>query len=125
MAMVHSQTDAKQFFVEKVVMQAQLEGVALSDAERTMLSWSESDPDFVVDSQLPDRLAAEISDEEYEKKITGLLVRRLAAEVGQDPAAGAQWKQAANVLRQGDHYILIMLDAAAGRRLKLWWQFWR
>lgn len=94
--MVHSQTDAKRFFVEKVVKQAQIEGVSLSEAERTMLSWSESDPDFVVDPQLPDRLAAQISDEEYEKKMTGLLVRRLADEVGQDPGAEAKWKQAAN-----------------------------
>lgn len=123
--MVHSQTEAKRFFVEKVVVQAHLEGVSLSDAERAMLSWSESDPDFVVDPQLPDRLASEIPDGEYEKKITGLLVRRLAAEVGQDPGTEAQWKQAANVLRQGDHYILVMLDAATGSRLKRWWQFWR
>ena len=123
--MLHSQTEAKRLFVEKVVMQAQLEGVSLSDAERTMLSWSESDPDFVADRQLPDRLAAESSDEAYEKNITGLLVRRLAAEVGQDPGAEAQWNQAANVLRQGDHYIMIMLDAAVGSRLKRWWQFWR
>jgi hypothetical protein len=123
--MVHSQTEAKRLFVEKVVMQARLEGVSLSDAERTMLSWSESDPDFVIDPQLPERLAAEISDEEYEKKVTGLLVRRFAAEVGQDPGSDAKWKQAAEVLRQGDHYILIMLDAAVGSRLKSWWQFWR
>ena len=82
MAMVHTQTEAKRLFVEKVVMQARLEGVSLSDAERTMLFWSESDPDVVVDPQLPDRLAIEISDEEYEKKVTGLLARRFAAEVG-------------------------------------------
>jgi hypothetical protein len=123
--MVHSQTEAKRLFVEKVVMQARLEGVSLSDAERAMLSWSESDPDFVVDPQLPERLAAEISDEEYEKKVTGLLVRRFAAEGGQDPGAEAQWRLAAEVLHQGDHYILIMLDAAVGSRLKPWWQFWR
>jgi hypothetical protein len=123
--MVHSQTDAKRLFVEKVVTQTRLEGVSLSDAERTMLSWSESDPDVVVDPQLPDRLAAEISDQEYEKKVTGLLARRFAAEVGQDPGAKAQWKQAADVLRQGDHYILIMLDAAVGSHLKRWWQIWR
>jgi hypothetical protein len=123
--MVHSQTEAKRLFVEKVVTQARLEGVSLSDAERTMLSWSESDPDFVVDPQLPARLAAEVSDQEYEKKVTGLLARRFAAEVDSDPAAKAQWKQAAEVLHQGDHYILIMLDAAVGGRLKRGWQFWR
>jgi hypothetical protein len=123
--MVHSQTEAKRLFVERVMMQARLEGVSLSDAERTMLSWSESDPDLVVDPQLPKTLAAEISDEAYERKISGLLVRRFAAEVDQDPGAEAQWKQAVEVLRQGDHYIIIMLDAAVGNRLKRWWEFWR
>jgi hypothetical protein len=123
--MVHSQTEAKRLFVERVMMQARLEGVSLSDAERTMLSWSESDPDLVVDPQLPKTLAAEISDQAYERKISGLLVRRFAAEVDQDPGAEAQWKQAVEVLRQGDHYIIIMLDAAVGNRLKRWWEFWR
>jgi hypothetical protein len=51
-----------------------------------------------------------------------LLARRFAAEVD---SAEAQWKQAAEVLHQGDHYILIMLDEAVGSRLKRWWQFWR
>jgi len=123
--MVDTQSEAKRLFVEKVVSQARLEGISLSEAERTMLSWSESDPDFVVDPELPGRLAAEISDEEYETKIAGLLARCFAVEVGQDPGAEAQWKQAADVLRQGDHYIAIMLDAAVGSRLKHWWQFWR
>ena len=123
--MVHSQTEAKQLFVEKVVTQARLERISLSDAERTMLSWSESDPDFVVDPRLPEMLAAEISDEEYERKVTGLLARRFGAEVDADPAAEAQWKQAQEVLQQGDHYILTMLDEAVGSRLKRWWQFWR
>ena len=74
--MVHTPTEAKRLLIEKVMMQARLERVSLSDAERTMLSWSE--------------LAAEISDEEYEKKVTGSLVRRFAAELSQDPGAGAQ-----------------------------------
>lgn len=66
--MVHSQTEAKRLFVEKVLTQARIEGVSLSDAERKMLSWSESDPDFATDLQLPPQLAAEIFDEEYEKE---------------------------------------------------------
>ena len=86
--MVHSKTEAKRLFVEKVLTQARIEGVPLSDAERQMLSWSESDPGSVVDPQRPEQLAAEISDEEYEKKVTGLLARRFAAEVAAEPAAG-------------------------------------
>jgi hypothetical protein len=79
----------------------------------------------LVDPELPQRLASEISDDEYEKKIAGLLARRFAADVASDPALEAQWQQGADVLRQGDHYMLVMLDAAIGRHLKRRWQFWR
>ena len=123
--MVRSQSEAKRFFVDKVVARAGVERVSLSDAERQMLSWSESDPDFVVDPRLPDQLASEISDDEYERKVVGLLARSFAADVAVRPTAEGQWKQAAEVLHQGDHYILIMVDEAVGGRLKRWWQFWR
>jgi len=102
--MVHSQTEAKRLFVEKVVTQAGMVGVLLSDAERKMLSWSESDHDFVVDPQLPEQLASEISDEEYEKKVAGLLARRFAAEVRADPATEAQWTSVLVLLLQQGAY---------------------
>jgi hypothetical protein len=123
--MARTQSEAKHFFVEKVVAQARAEQVALSKAERQMLSWSESDPDFVVDPNLPKQLASEMPDEDYEQKIAGLLARRFAADVGAKPEAKRQWKQAAEVLREGDHYLLIMLDKAVGGQLKRWWEFWR
>jgi hypothetical protein len=123
--MVHSQTEAKRFFVDKVVARAQIERVPLSEAERKMLSWSESDPDFVVDPHLPGQLASEMSDQEYERKIGGLLARSLQGDLAEDPNAEARWKQASDVLHQGDHYILVMLEESVGSRLKRWWQFWR
>ena len=108
--MVRSQSEAKRFFVDKVVAQARAERVPLSDAERQMLSWSESDPNFIVDPRLPEQLASEMSDEEYEKKIGGLLARSFAADVAVSPQTEGQWKQAADVLHEGDHYILVMLE---------------
>ena len=108
--MVRTQTEAKRFFVDKVLAQAGVEGVPLSDAEQEMLFWSESDPETVVDYDLPERLAAEISDEEYERKIAGLLSRSFRADAAHSPEAKSQWKQASDILHQGDHYLLVMLD---------------
>jgi hypothetical protein len=127
---IRSQTEAKRFFVEKIVAQARAEQVRISEAEYQMLSWSESDPEYVVDPGLPDRLASEISDEEYESKIAGLLERGLAAEVRTNSEAQDQWNQAADVLDQGDHYIGIMVDRAMASQqtrtqVKRWWEFWR
>lgn len=117
-----TQTEAKRFFVDKVVAQARSEGVPLSDAEREMLSWSESDPDITVDSALPARLQAEISDEDYERKIVGLLARSFSAVVRTNPRAEDEWTQASRVLHDGDHYILVMLDDAMAQGGRNWWQ---
>src|SRR5207245_11446472 len=122
--MVRTQSEAKRFFVDKVVAQARVERAPLSDAERQMLYWSESDPDFIANPRLPEQLASEMSDEEYEK-VVGLLARSFAADVETGTELEGNWEQAAEVLREGDHYILVMLDAAVGGRLKAWWQFWR
>jgi hypothetical protein len=122
---LHSQTEAKQFLVRQVIQQADAEGVSLSEGERRMLLWSESDPDSAADTRIAEQLGLPTSDEEYEEKISGLLARRYAADVTSNPDAAAQWKQTIACLEKGDHYILIMVDEALGKRLKPWWQFWR
>jgi hypothetical protein len=125
--MIHTQAEAKRFFVERAVQRARDEGVLLSEAERRMLLWSESDPEFIADPQLVAQLASELSDEEYEAKIAGLLDRRFAEEVAADPSAKDAWQHAFSVLNAGDHYIAIMIRRAVGDRLKSkrWWEFWR
>jgi hypothetical protein len=125
--MVNTQSEAKRFFVEKVIQRASSEGVSLSAAERWMLPFSESDPEFDVDIDLVNQLESEMSDEEYEAKIAGLLKRSFVADMAADAGAGARavWQQAHSVLAQGDHYIGIMIDQAVGGNLKRWWEFWR
>jgi hypothetical protein len=121
---VQTQTEAKRFVVDRVLRQTHTEGVPLSETEQQMLSWSESDPDFVGDPRLPERLASEISDDAYEKKIRGLLARSFAADEAASPASADQWRRASKILHQGDHYISVMIDESIGGRLKRWWQFW-
>jgi hypothetical protein len=123
--MFNTQGEAKRFFVEKVVQRARHEGVALSAAERWMLLFPQSDPEFDVDPRRVAELASEMSDEEYEAKIEGLLKRGLAADLAADAGARTTWQQAHSVLAQGDHYIQIMIDRAMGGTLKRWWEFWR
>ena len=119
-----TETEARSFFVGKIVQQAQRDGVSLSDDERQMLLWSESAPDSVTDPTLVERLAAEISDSDYESKIVELLKRSFKGDVAADPGAKDEWGTALSVLNRGDHYILIMIDEAVKRHLKPWWQFW-
>ena len=112
--------------MDKVVAQARTEGVSLTAAEREMLLWSESDPDLRIDPSLPLRRASEISDEEYETKIVGLLARSFNTDMLANPDAEEQWRHASMVLAEGDHYLSIMLDEAVSQRWRTWWQrLWR
>ena len=120
-----SQGQAKRFFVQKIVEQAMREGRPLSDNERWMLSFSESDPEFVVDVARVRALDAEIPDSEYEQKVAGLAERACATDIAADSEALATYKEAFRVLSQGDHYLLIMLRQGVSRRLRPWWAFWR
>jgi hypothetical protein len=122
--MVATQSEAKRFFADKVIQRARTESVPLSDAERRMLLWSESDPEFKVDPQLVEQLATEMSDAEYDMKVAGLLNRAFLADVTVDPQARDEWKLARLVLKQGDHYILVMIDQGVGKKLKRWWEIW-
>jgi hypothetical protein len=123
-AQSHTQSDARRFFVERIVEQAQRDGVALSDDERQMLRWSESEPDSVADPALAERLAATIADADYEAKIAALLSRSFARDVASDPGSKQVWSEAMNILSRGDHYLLVMLNQSVGTKLKPWWRFW-
>lgn len=96
----------------------------MSDAERHMLFWSESDPDFSPNLALAEALNDQMSDEEYELKVAELLTRSFASAVAADASALDEWRHAKAVLNQGDHYIAIMIDRAIGSTLKPWWRFW-
>ena len=121
--MFSTEGQAKRFFVERVVAQAAFEQLPLSDAERRMLSWSESDPEYQVDESLPAQLEAEISDEDYEAKIGGLVQRAYERDTASDSGASKRYKDAYWVLKQGDHYLLIIIERALRRYLRPWWKF--
>lgn len=77
-----------------------------------MLSFSESDPEFVVSPAPVEKLQAEISDEEYEAKIAGLIERAWKRDVESDSSARDAYREAFTVLNRGDHYLLVMSSTA-------------
>lgn len=114
--------EARHFFVQEVVAQAEREGVSLSVNERRMLDWSEVEPGCESDPELAEALATEISDEAYEAKIRRLLEAAYWDDIGVDLRAKDAYRGAYSVLKRGDYYLLIMIEAALGRRLRKWWQ---
>jgi hypothetical protein len=122
--MIQTQTDALHFFVGHIAAQAAREGVRLSDDECRMLHWSETEPGSENDGALVERLGDEISDEDYEAKIAGLIAHAFAVDTAADPDARSRWQQAWATLDRGDHYLLVMVNQAVGRALKPWWRLW-
>jgi hypothetical protein len=121
-----TQSDAKRFIVDKVIEQASIDGVNLSDAERYNLSWS-SNPDFKPDYELAAALEDEISSDKYESKVAGLIRNAFERDMAKDPDVKSLYKESYDKMNEGDHYILIMMKSAIGsklgsKRLK-WWPF--
>lgn len=118
-----TQADAKRFIVEKVLEQARIEGVNLSEAERYNLSWSESDPDFKVDYELSQALEDEIGADKYEAKISGLIKRAFERDVASHFDVKSIYREAYAKMREGDHYILVIMKKAFGLKISKWWPF--
>ena len=105
--------DAKELLVERILSQAQRDGISLSDVERKMLCFSENY------WTLPDM--AEVNEEfdwhydqgEFERKIASLV--RNIQETGDEPAPSG-WDEAVQILRREDHYLLVLIDAAGVAR---------
>ena len=113
-----SARDAKQFFVDKVIAQANAESRPLSELQRWMLQYSEDDPEFEADHEKMQAFEQEISDAEYEEQVTGLLRRRYRQDLRDDPRAASTYREAYQLLRRGDHYLLLMIERALGGRLR-------
>ncbi len=108
---------AMQFLVSRVVTEAKVEQVSLSEVEKRMLYFSE-----IYTSQLPDLYEVNAEFErsydsnEYEAKIAGLLKAARDHDEKGSPGGEQQWKDALKALKKEDHYILVMVSQAFGAR---------
>jgi hypothetical protein len=115
--------EARRFFIGKIVAEAERQGISLSANEQRMLSWSEVEPGCVADPALAEALAREISDDAYEAKVRGLLEAAYERDVSSDGAAKDVYRRAYSVVKNGDYYLVVMIDQALGRQLRRWWRF--
>ena len=104
--------DAKKFLASKIVAEANLKTIPLSDGEQKLLLFSEQDPESPTD--IPEELLEGI-DYEYQEKITRLL--RAAYERDRiNPQELEQYQDAMQTLKGSDHYILVMAEPALAER---------
>ncbi len=101
---------AKQFLVAKLLEQAALDGVTISDIEKRMFLFSETAQD-PPDFEAVEKFDEDYDDEEYEAKIAQLLKRSFARDQ-QNKDAKELWKKHLAALEDEDFYGLVMVDQA-------------
>ena len=102
--------EAKDFLVNQTAEQAALESVPLSDLEKRMMYFSESDDSCQNPIALNEEFEAQYNSDEYEAKLARLLRHAYSRTKKENPGQKRMWDEAIRELRKSDHYILAMWD---------------
>jgi hypothetical protein len=103
--------EAKDFLVQRTTEQATRENTPLSDLEKKMMYFTESDASSCEKPvELNDEFEAQYDTAEYEAKISRLLHHAYNRLKVEDPDGKRNWDQAIGTLRKGDHYFLVLWD---------------
>ncbi len=108
----HSDREAKEFLITKIVAEAERENVPLSEIERKMLYFTESGwtlPDMATVSENFDR---EYDQDEYEQKIAKLIAKTDKHLRKDSREEHDKWWEAIRSLEKQDHYISVMVTLA-------------
>ena len=101
--------EAKDFIVQQASEQAMLENVSLTDLEKRMMYFTETDPASCEDPlALNAEFEAQYDTPEYEAKIAGLLSRAYKRLKTENPEKARYWDDVIRTLKRGDHYVLVM-----------------
>jgi len=110
---------AKQFLISKVVEEAEVEHVSLSEIEKKMLHFTEVHPSLPDIYEVNQEFERSYDSDEYEAKVAGLLKKARDRNRQESSSSEQQWKDALDALKNEDHYILVIVDQAFGFRSAL------
>ncbi len=102
-------TNSKQFLIDRILDQAKLDGVQLSDIEIRMLGFTEATAG-ARDLEAAQAFERDFDDHEYEAKIAGLI--RRAYERDKQNGNLAPWNHALAQIAGRDLYLHVMLELA-------------
>ncbi len=100
----------KEFLISQILEEAEREDVTLSEIERKMLQFTETQESLPDIYDVNDQFEREYDTAKYEKKVAGLVrnaYRRGCKESGETKG---RWKKAIADLRKEDHYLLVMVN---------------
>lgn len=109
MRIFRTESEAKEYLIQRIVAQARRDGEPLTDVERKMLYFSETGwtlPGIMEANAEFERTCDEAT---YERKILALAINA-QADATADGDAASDWRAAVDKLSGGDHYLLVLID---------------
>jgi hypothetical protein len=101
--------EAKDFLADQAAQQAALDHIPISDLEKRMMYFTESDPVSCGDPvRLNDEFEEKYDTAEFEAKMSRLLNRAYKRLKAENPGGKLQWDEAISTLEKGDHYVLVL-----------------
>jgi hypothetical protein len=114
--------EAKDFLVQQTAEQAEREGLPLSNLEKRMMYFTESEDAVEDPVVLNSEFEAQYDTAVYETKIAGLLGRAYDRLKEEGSATIQIWDEAIKELEKGDHYILVLWDERRPAKPLGFWQ---
>src|SRR5947207_15599752 len=105
-------TDAKQFFISKIIGEAEFQHLELSEIERKMLYFTEVHPTIPGMVEINAEFELKYDSDEYEAKIANLLKDARKRDSQSSPTWRQDWQDALDLLKHEDHYILVLIYCA-------------
>ena len=104
--------EAKDFLAGSIAAEAKRAGVPLSEVERKMLYFSETDWTLPDMATVNAEFDLDCDENEYEQKIAGLVQKIKARNHAQNPVEEESWDEALLMLSEGDHYLSVLITTA-------------
>jgi hypothetical protein len=105
-------TAAKEFLISKIIEEATVEHVNLSDLEKKMLYFTEAQPATPDMVEVIAEFERRCDSDEYEGKVVALLKNARTRDLAQSLQQKETWGDAIEALKKEDHYILVMVYCA-------------
>jgi hypothetical protein len=106
---INTVREAKDYLAARIADEAKREHIPLSEIERKMLYFSETDWTLPGMLEINAEFERDYDSNEFERKIAGLIRNIEAANVNNQDEEET-WNQAVDKLAEGDNYLSIMLD---------------
>ena len=102
---------AKDYLAERIASEASREGNPLTEVERKMLYFSETDWTLPEMTQISSEFDRDYDANAFEQRIAALVAKIVAGDRSQNQTATGTWDEAVEKLSDGDHYLNVLLDA--------------